>query len=84
MPKNPMEIILPKYKPGDLLLKVSKASSYFFDHVIILKSYRDVYEYIYEIYTSDGSIEKRTVEWVDSLYEEPKDETTKIYSKMDS
>jgi hypothetical protein len=77
-----MSVALPKYKPGDLLVR-SSGDDFWFDHIIILKSYRSLSEYVYEFYTSDELIDKRTVEWVHDHYEEPKDETLQIRSEVD-
>jgi hypothetical protein len=82
MTKNPAEIVLPKYKPGDLLVRKLR-DGFWFDHLVILKTYRDLYEYVYEIYTSDELIETRIVEWVHDNYEEPKDETAQIHPEVD-
>jgi hypothetical protein len=58
------------YVKGDLLVKKIEDED-FFDHVIVLGSYRGHIENVYEFYTSDGNIEARTAAWVNSNYEKP-------------
>ena len=60
----------PIYVKGDLLIK-KRNDDYWFDHVIVLGSERGELENIYELYTSDGEITRRTVEWVHLNYEKP-------------
>ena len=56
----------PIYIKGDLLVKKRK-DDYWFDHLIVL----GIDENIYELYTSDGEITRRTVEWVHYNYRKP-------------
>ena len=60
----------PIYIKGDLLVKKRNGDDWF-DHVIILDVTREFLEDIYELYTSDGEITKRTVEWVHYNYKRP-------------
>jgi hypothetical protein len=64
--KNPAPI----YVKGDLLVKKRK-DDYWFDHLIVLGTDRGGLENIYELYTSDGEVTRRTVEWVHLNYEKP-------------
>ena len=64
--RNPV----PTYVKGDLLVK-KRNDDYWFDHLIVLSIDRDRVENVYEIYTSDGEITRRTVEWVELNYEKP-------------
>ena len=66
--KRPAEI--PIYVKGDLLVK-KRDDDYWSDHVIVLGSDRGGLENIYELYTSDGEITRRTVEWVHHNYVKP-------------
>lgn len=75
------KIINPIYEVGDLLLKV-RQDDYWFDHVIILGISYSLKEYVYELFTSDGQIERRTVEWVQLNYRK-EDEITKDCTEMD-
>ena len=59
--------IKPIYQVGDLLLKV-RQDDYWFDHIIILGIEYALTEYVYELFTSEGNIERRTVEWVQLNY----------------
>jgi hypothetical protein len=61
---------VPIYAKGDLLVKKRK-DDYWFDHLIILSIDRGGLENIYELYTSDGEVTRRTVEWVHLNYEKP-------------
>lgn len=60
---------VPIYVKGDLLVKKRK-DDYWFDHLIILGTEGGL-ENIYELYTSDGELTRRTVEWVHLNYEKP-------------
>lgn len=60
----------PIYAKGDLLIK-KRDDDYWFDHLIILSIDRGGIENIYEIYTSDGEVTRRTVEWVQHNYRKP-------------
>ena len=71
----------PKYQIGDLLLKV-RQDDYWFDHVIIINVEYSLNEYVYELFTSEGDIERRTVEWVHLNYRK-EDENTKNHTEMD-
>ena len=73
----------PIYKPGDLLLKI-RQDDYWFDHVIILEveNLEEYQENVYQLFTSDGQIERRTVEWVQLNYRR-EDEIAKDYTEMD-
>ena len=75
--------IEPIYQVGDLLLKI-RQDDYWFDHVIVLNVETEIRhnECVYEIFTSEGSIERRTVEWVQLNYRK-EDETTTDYTEMD-
>ena len=73
--------IEPIYQVGDLLLKV-RQDDYWFDHIIILNIDYERTEYVYELFTSEGNIERRTVEWVQLNYRK-EDETTKMDTKVD-
>ena len=73
--------IEPIYQVGDLLLKV-RQDDYWFDHVIILSIDYTLSEYVYELFTSEGNVERRTVEWVQLNYRK-EDETTTDYTEMD-
>ena len=73
--------IEPIYQVGDLLLKI-RQDDYWFDHVIILSIDYALSEYVYELFTSEGNIERRTVEWVQFNYKK-EDETTKMDTEMD-
>ncbi len=73
--------IEPMYQVGDLLLKV-RQDDYWFDHVIILSVEFSLREYVYELFTSEGNVERRTVEWVQLNYRK-EDETTKMDTEMD-
>lgn len=75
------EIVRPIYQTGDLLLKV-RQDDYWFDHVIILSIDYALSEYVYELFTSDGQIERRTAEWVQLNYRK-ENEVTKDYTEMD-
>ena len=72
---------VPIYVKGDLLVKKRK-DDYWFDHVIILGMDYSLSEYVYELFTSEGNIERRTVEWVQLNYRK-EDETTKMDTEMD-
>ena len=71
----------PIYQVGDLLLKI-RQDDYWFDHLIILSVGLSLDEYVYELFTSEGNIERRTVEWVQLNYRK-EDEIAKDYSEMD-
>ena len=73
----------PTYQVGDLLLKI-RQDDYWFDHVIVLNVETEIRhnEYVYELFTSEGNIERRTVEWVQLNYRK-EDETTTDYTEMD-
>lgn len=73
--------IEPIYQIGDLLLKV-RQDDYWFDHVIILNVEYSLDEYVYELFTSEGNVERRTVEWVQLNYRK-EDEITKDCTKVD-
>ena len=75
--------IEPIYQVGDLLLKI-RQDDYWFDHVIVLNVETEIRhnECVYELFTSEGSIERRTVEWVQLNYRK-EDETTADYTEMD-
>ena len=73
--------IEPIYQVGDLLLKI-RQDDYWFDHIIILSIDYALSEYVYELFTSEGNIERRTVEWVQLNYRK-EDETTTDYTEMD-
>lgn len=77
------ENIEPIYQVGDLLLKV-RQDDYWFDHVIVLNVETETRhnEYVYELFTSEGNVERRTVEWVQLNYRK-EDETTTDYTEMD-
>ena len=75
------EKIKPIYQVGDLLLKL-RQDDYWFDHVIILGISYSLKEYVYELFTSDGQIERRTVEWVQLNYRR-EDEVAKNCTEMD-
>ena len=75
------KIIEPIYQVGDLLLKI-RQDDYWFDHIIILSIDYALSEYVYELFTSEGNIERRTVEWVQLNYRK-EDETTTDYTEMD-
>ena len=75
------EKIEPMYEVGDLLLKV-RQDDYWFDHVIILSVEYSLNEYVYELFTSEGNVERRTVEWVQLNYRK-EDEITKDCTKVD-
>ena len=75
------EKIEPIYQVGDLLLKV-RQDDYWFDHIIVLNIEFSLGEYVYELFTSEGDIERRTVEWVQLNYRR-EDETTTDYAEMD-
>jgi len=63
---NRREDAKPIYIKGDLLVKKRK-DDYWFDHLIVL----GIDENVYELYTSDGEVTRRTVEWVQLNYEKP-------------
>jgi hypothetical protein len=65
----------PIYIKGDLLVKKRK-DDYWFDHLIILGIDTGGLENIYELYTSDGKVTERTVEWVQLNYERPDENET--------
>ena len=73
--------IEPIYQVGDLLLKI-RQDDYWFDHVIILGMEYSLSEYVYELFTSEGNVERRTVEWVQLNYRK-EDEITTDYTEMD-
>ena len=75
--------IEPIYQVGDLLLKV-RQDDYWFDHVIVLNVETETRhnECVYELFTSEGSIQRRTVEWVQLNYRR-EDETTTDRTEMD-
>ena len=75
--------IEPIYQVGDLLLKI-RQDHYWFDHVIVLNVETETRhnEYVYELFTSEGNVERRTVEWVQLNYRK-EDETTTDYTEMD-
>lgn len=75
--------IEPIYQVGDLLLKI-RQDDYWFDHVIVLNVETETRhnEYVYELFTSEGNVERRTVEWVQLNYRK-EDETTTDYTEMD-
>lgn len=75
--------IEPIYQVGDLLLKI-RQDDYWFDHVIILniESETNYQEYVYQLFTSEGNIERRTVEWVQLNYRK-ENEATEVYTEMD-
>ena len=63
---NKRKNVNPIYIKGDLLVK-KREDDYWFDHLIVL----GIDENIYELYTSDGELTRRTVEWVHDNYKEP-------------
>lgn len=68
---NRREDTKPIYIKGDLLVKKRK-DDYWFEHLIVLGiDTARTGEDIYELYTSDGEITRRTVEWVQHNYEKP-------------
>lgn len=67
---NRRENVKTIYIRGDLLVKKRK-DDYWFDHLIVLDIDTGGLEDIYELYTSDGEITRRTVEWVQLNYEKP-------------
>jgi hypothetical protein len=71
----------PTYQVGDLLLKI-RQDDYWFDHVIILSIDYALSEYVYELFTSEGNIERRTVEWVQLNYRK-ENETATHCTEMD-
>ena len=75
------EKIEPIYQVGDLLLKI-RQDDYWFDHVIILSIDYTLSEYVYELFTSEGNIERRTVEWVQLNYGK-ENESTEVCTEMD-
>ena len=75
------EKVEPMYQVGDLLLKV-KQDDYWFDHVIILSVEYNLDEYVYELFTSEGNVERRRAEWVQLNYRR-EDEDTKDCTKVD-
>lgn len=77
--------IEPIYQVGDLLLKI-RQDDYWFDHVIVLNVETEINhnEYVYELFTSEGNIERRTVEWVQLNYRKNDDVvSTEKDSEMD-
>lgn len=58
------------YKPGVLLVKQTQ-NDYFFDHLVILGVDTCINEYVYELLTNKGDVERKTVDWVHSYYEPP-------------
>ena len=75
--------IEPIYQVGDLLLKI-RQDDYWFDHIIILGVHYSLSEYVYELFTSEGNIERRTVEWVQLNYRKNDDVvSTEKDSEMD-
>lgn len=75
--------IEPIYQVGDLLLKI-RQDDYWFDHVIVLNVDFNLGDYVYELFTSEGNIERRTVEWVQLNYRKEDDFITKDNSKVDT
>jgi hypothetical protein len=75
--------IEPIYQVGDLLLKI-RQDDYWFDHVIILNTEYSLDEYVYELFTSEGNVERRTVEWVQLNYRKEDDFATKDNPKVDT
>lgn len=73
----------PIYQVGDLLLKI-RQDDYWFDHVIVLNVDFNLGDYVYELFTSEGNIERRTVEWVQLNYRKEDDFVTKDNSKVDT
>jgi hypothetical protein len=67
---NKRKNVNPIYIKGDLLVKKRK-DDYWFDHLVILDIDTGGLEDIYELYTSDGELTRRTVEWVQLNYEKP-------------
>ena len=67
---NRREDVEPIYVKGDLLIK-KRNDDYWFDHLIVLGIDTGGLENIYELYTSDGEITRRTVEWVHLNYTKP-------------
>ena len=79
--RKKIEPIEPIYQVGDLLLKI-RQDDYWFDHVIILNTEYSLDEYVYELFTSEGNVERRTVEWVQLNYRK-ENEITSDYTEMD-
>ena len=73
----------PIYQVGDLLLKI-RQDDYWSDHVIILSIEYSLGEYVYELFTSESNVEKRTVEWVQLNYRKEDDFATKDNPKVDT
>lgn len=73
--------IVPKYQPGDLLLKI-REDDYWFDHIIILSVDYSIDDVVYQLFTSEGYIDRRTAEWVHKQYRK-ENEDTKDYPEMD-
>lgn len=61
------KVVIPIYKTGDLLVK-QRQDDYWFDHLVILGVDSCINEYVYELFTSDGDVQRRTVEWVQLNY----------------
>jgi len=67
---NKRKNVNPIYIKGDLLVK-KREDDYWFEHLVILDIDTGGLEDIYELYTSDGELTRRTVEWVQLNYEKP-------------
>ena len=81
--RKKIEPIEPIYQVGDLLLKI-RQDDYWFDHVIILNTEYSLDEYVYELFTSEGNVERRTVEWVQLNYRKEDGFATKDNPKVDT
>lgn len=75
-------IAKPTYQVGDLLLKIRK-DEYWYDHLIVLNVDFYIDEYVYQLFTSEGEIERRTAEWVQRNYKRSEDETAEDYTEVD-
>lgn len=79
---NEREIIKPMYEVGDLLLKI-REDDYWFDHLIILNIELSLNEYVYQLFTSEGEVERRTVEWVQLNYKKSEDKKVDLSSETE-
>lgn len=72
-----------KFQVGDLLLKIQQ-NDYWFDHLIIVGTEFALDEYVYQIYTSCGELERRTAEWIHLNYRRSDEGNPQDHTEVDS
>jgi hypothetical protein len=58
-----------QYKQGDLLVK-KENYDYWPDYLIVVETEKGI-DSVYQLYTSDSNIERKTAHWVHLHYEKP-------------